>query len=920
MAYQPKSYRKFVATTATAAMVASAVAPVVSAASFTDVAPQYKDAIDFLVSTGATKGKTETKFGVYDEITRLDAAVILARVLKLDVDNAKDAGFTDVPKDRAKYVNALVEAGVLNGKAPGKFGAYDPLTRVEMAKIIANRYKLKADDVKLPFTDVNDTWAPYVKALYKYEVTKGKTPTSFGAYQNITRGDFAQFVYRAVNINAVPEIVEVTAVNSTTVKVTFNTQIADVDFTNFAIDNGLTVTKATLSRDKKSVEVVVNKPFTRNQEYTITATGIKNLKGETAKELTGKFVWSVQDAVTVALNNSSLKVGEESGLTVKDQDGKDVVGAKVELTSSNTNIVVVSSGEVSVSAAKVTAVKPGTADVTAKVTLPDGVVLTNTFKVTVTEVPVQVQNQGFTLVDNLSNAPQNTVAFNKAEKVTSMFAGETKTVAMYDTKNGDPETKPVDFKDATVRSLNPIIATAAINGSELLVTANAGQSGKASFEVTFKDNTKRTFTVDVKKDPVLQDIKVDATSVKLSDEAVGGGEVEGVNQKTIKVSAVDQYGKEIKFGTKGKVTVTTNTEGLVIKNVNSDNTIDFDSGNSATDQFVVVATKDKIVNGKVEVKYFKNASDTTPTSTKTITVNVVNVKADATPVGLDIVAPSEIDVNAPNTASTADVDFINFESVEIYTLDSNGNRLKKVTPTATTLVGTNDYVEVNGNVLQFKGNDELTLLTSSSTVNVDVTADGITKRIPVKYINSASVPASATVATSPVTVKLNSSDNDLTFEELIFGVIDPTQLVKDEDINEFIAVSKAAKNDGYLYNKPLVTVKDASGKVIPTGANVYGLNHDATNGNIWFDEEQAGLAKKFSDVHFDVDFSLANVVKTGSGTVSSSPSLSDAIQLTNSGDAVSFTLVIKSIYVKGADKDDNNLLAAPVSVNVTVTK
>jgi S-layer homology domain len=920
MAYQPKSYRKFVATTATAAMVASAVAPVVSAAGFTDVAPQYKDAIDFLVSTGATNGKTPTKFGVYDEITRLDAAVILAKVLKLDVDNAKDAGFTDVPKDRAKYVNALVEAGVLNGKAAGKFGSYDKLTRVEMAKIIANAYNLKADDVKLPFTDVNDTWAPYVKALYKYEVTKGKTETSFGAYQNITRGDFAQFVYRAVNINAVPEIVGVTAVNSTTVKVTFNTQIADVDFTNFAINNGLTVTKATLSADKKSVEVVVNKPFTRNQEYTITATGIKNLKGETAKELTGKFVWSVQDAVTVALNNSSLKVGEESGLTVKDQDGKDVVGAKVELTSSNTNIVVVSSGEVSVSAAKVTAVKPGTADVTAKVTLPDGVVLTNTFKVTVTEVPVQVENQGFTLVDNLSNAPQNTVAFNKAEKVTSMFAGETKTVAMYDTKNGDPETKPVDFKDATVRSLNPIIATAAINGSELLVTANAGQSGKASFEVTFKDNTKRTFTVDVKKEPVLQDIKVDATSVKLSDEAVGGGEVEGVNQKTIKVSAVDQYGKEIKFGTKGKVTVTTNTEGLVIKNVNSDNTIGFDSGNSATDQFVVVATKDKIVNGKVEVKYFKNASDTTPTSTKTITVNVVNVKADATPVGLDIVAPSEIDVNAPNTASTADVDSINFGSVEIYTLDSNGNRLEKVTPTATTLVGANDYVEVNGNVLQFKGNDELTLLTSSSTVNVDVTADGITKRIPVKYINSASVPASATVATSPVTVKLNSSDNDLTFEELIFGVIDPTQLVEDGDINEFIAVSKAAKNGGYLYNKPLVTVKDASGKVIPTGANVYGLNDAATNGNIWFDEEQDDLAKKFSNVKFDVDFSLANVVKTGSGTVSSSPSLSDTIQLTNSGDAVSFTLVIKSIYVQGADKDDNNLLAAPVSVNVTVTK
>ncbi|OQP01047.1 hypothetical protein B1689_06280 [Geobacillus sp. 44C] len=275
MAYQPKSYRKFVATTATAAMVASAVAPVVSAASFTDVAPQYKDAIDFLVSTGATKGKTETKFGVYDEITRLDAAVILARVLKLDVDNAKDAGFTDVPKDRAKYVNALVEAGVLNGKAPGKFGAYDPLTRVEMAKIIANAYNLKADDVKLPFTDVNDTWAPYVKALYKYEVTKGKTETSFGAYQNITRGDFAQFVYRAANVNVAPQVVSVSAIGAKKLEVKFNKAVDDTK-AKFEVKKGsitANIANVTFAADKKSAQIELTSKFTKG-DYTVSVTGL----------------------------------------------------------------------------------------------------------------------------------------------------------------------------------------------------------------------------------------------------------------------------------------------------------------------------------------------------------------------------------------------------------------------------------------------------------------------------------------------------------------------------------------------------------------------------------------------------------------------------------------------------------------------
>ncbi|KYD16951.1 Ig-like domain-containing protein [Saccharococcus caldoxylosilyticus] len=285
MAYQPKSYRKFVATTATAAMVASAVAPVVSAAAgFTDVAPQYKDAIDFLVSTGATNGKTDTKFGVYDEITRLDAAVILAKVLKLDVDNAKDAGFTDVPKDRAKYVNALVEAGVLSGKAPGKFGSYDKLTRVEMAKIIANAYNLKGDDVTLPFTDVNDTWAPYVKALYKYEVTKGKTETSFGAYQNITRGDFAVFVYRAANVDVEPEAPQVVSVSA------INTQGQEVSLTDLPV-NGTIKVKFSEKVNKETINV-------------------NNLR-----------VFEVKDNVPVSIASSKITLSED-GLTASvDLDG-----------------------------------------------------------------------------------------------------------------------------------------------------------------------------------------------------------------------------------------------------------------------------------------------------------------------------------------------------------------------------------------------------------------------------------------------------------------------------------------------------------------------------------------------------------------------------------------------------------------------
>jgi trimeric autotransporter adhesin len=353
MAYQPKSYRKFVATTATAAMVASAVAPVVSAASFTDVAPQYKDAVDYLVSTGATNGKTETTFGVYDEITRLDAAVILAKVLKLDVDNAKDAGFTDVPKDRAKYVNALVEAGVLNGKAPGKFGAYDKLTRVEMAKIIANAYKLKADDVELPFTDVNDTWAPYVKALYKYGVTKGKTETSFGAYVNITRGEFALFVYRAKDVNVAPQVVEVSAIGAKKLEVKFNKAVDDTK-AQFEVKKGtinVNIASVTFSVDKKSATIELTSKLTKG-DYTVGVTGLTTDKLTGTVTAEDERVEKVEILSTSAplfdADSDSNKDDVKVGYKVLNQYGEDITKTTSVTATASTGVASASAGTATV--------------------------------------------------------------------------------------------------------------------------------------------------------------------------------------------------------------------------------------------------------------------------------------------------------------------------------------------------------------------------------------------------------------------------------------------------------------------------------------------------------------------------------------------------------------------------------------------
>ena len=83
---------------------------------FTDIKANYQDAVNYLVSKGIN-GTSPTTFGTYENITRLDAAQFVVKALGLDFESAPEAGFTDVPTNRTKYVNALKETGITSGKS-----------------------------------------------------------------------------------------------------------------------------------------------------------------------------------------------------------------------------------------------------------------------------------------------------------------------------------------------------------------------------------------------------------------------------------------------------------------------------------------------------------------------------------------------------------------------------------------------------------------------------------------------------------------------------------------------------------------------------------------------------------------------------------------------------------------------------------
>ncbi|MGG1290919.1 S-layer homology domain-containing protein [Bacillus smithii] len=275
MAYQPKSYRKFAATAATATLVATAVTPAFAAENlpFGDVNQNYAEAVGALYSKGIVNGVSKTEFGTYQSLKRGDAAVIIARALELDTKNAPDAGFKDVNSNIKGAVNALVAKGIISGVSKDKFDPNSPLTRGQMAKILVNAYPSLKDEAKeTPFTDLTAGFKPYIEALYGAGIAGGTSKTTYGTNQNITRGDFAKLLYKAMNFEA-PKAESIKAIDDITVDE--GTKLEDVK-----LPEKVTVVYSDKSEKEASVKwdtskLDLSKPDTYKLEGTVDGTDLK---------------------------------------------------------------------------------------------------------------------------------------------------------------------------------------------------------------------------------------------------------------------------------------------------------------------------------------------------------------------------------------------------------------------------------------------------------------------------------------------------------------------------------------------------------------------------------------------------------------------------------------------------------------------
>ncbi|WP_342513205.1 S-layer homology domain-containing protein [Sporosarcina sp. FSL K6-1522] len=1007
MAQNKAKFNKFMTGAVTATMVATAIVPVASAASFTDtdnLGDQVKAEVNKAVELGFFNDGT--KFNPSANITRGQAALTLARYIAGDSTlkayaeakglEGKVTAFVDVPasyKNGETFQQELFYASLIVKNA----GAFTQdnlnpaanVTRSQMAKIVTTTFGLeKAADFESKITDINHLDAAtkgFIETLAANEVTN---VTTFNPAGNVTRSQMASFLVRSYDVVnpgvAAPEVVSVSAINATSAKVTFKNALpVGADFNNFEISGGLIVTEAKVSADRKSVELTFNAELTKNQEYTVTATGFKDADGKVYADSKGTFTWEVAEGVTVALEQTTAEQGDKFGITVKDAAGKDVKDAKVTAVSYNENILT--------SSAQTSAEKPedvefeakkvaGTVDVEVKTELPDGTILTNSFKVTVKEEKVTIANSGFTLVptgtnilgaatDGTEYKLANTAAFKAfATAKTSVTLGDSADLYAFAETNGNPDISAIDWEDTAnagkkevtnVKSSNAIVADVAYAAGVITVTGNS--IGKSTITVTFKDGSKKTFDIEVKDVAKFKDISVKQTSVKLSDDARTPG-TEGVDKAVIDIETIDQFDKLFTAGVSGTgfVTVTSSTDGITVGAPGELNTA---AGRAdrlnivgGVGTLTIQAEESKIVkNAKVTLSYFAKSTDTKPTSTKVVTVNVVDVDASVDASDLDVVIGNDtIDANWENvtTTSTTVYEDVAFADFDAFLLDGKGNRIGTTAVSASELLTKTDanvVVASDNTTIAFADTDAQTYLRAADTVTVKVTGDDttktISKNVKVSYKNSAVLPNAAKVSTNAVSIKVDPAT--YTLEDILFGIVDEDQLVLDDSNAVNIAVKKNAKNAGYKYNTPLVTLTGTDGKPLAFGTALYGstLTELGATTAIWNNDfiNNTLLANGFATDGFEYDLAVSNVVSTSAADNTASTA---GVAVT-AGNSVTFTLVVKGIYTDGAkakavanaeahatllagspvtltqaEKDaaeaTQNLLAAPVQLNISV--
>ncbi|GAA0435191.1 hypothetical protein GCM10008983_09700 [Lentibacillus halophilus] len=189
------------------AVVVSLLAPGAKAdaeTSFSDVPEDFwaADAINRFANTGVIDGYEDGSFGVNDNLTRAQAAIILvnAKDLEKPDSDAVTNYFDDIQPDHpyADYIAAAGKSGIMSG-SDGAFMPDKNLTRQQMASVLVSAFNLESgeESVDINLSNVSSSHEDNVQVLADLKITNQLK--DFSPNENISRAQFSVMLAQSLD-------------------------------------------------------------------------------------------------------------------------------------------------------------------------------------------------------------------------------------------------------------------------------------------------------------------------------------------------------------------------------------------------------------------------------------------------------------------------------------------------------------------------------------------------------------------------------------------------------------------------------------------------------------------------------------------------------------------------------------------------
>ncbi|EON71653.1 hypothetical protein H131_16838 [Lysinibacillus sphaericus OT4b.31] len=308
-------------------MVAAAVVPAASAASFTDIAKSdHKEGILALADAKIVGGYTDGTFRPNAPLTRGNVTKFLGKWLvsehyQVPVDYNKKVRFTDLQpastkdKELLQYAALIYDTGISKG-TNNKLSPSENITREQMASYLVRAIetvydidliaKYKEENYKSSITDLKNTSSTENReAIIALEYAKITNVKAFNPTNTLTRGHFASFLHRTMtNVTDMLKEHEVPLLIQTVKVVDANTlQVTLTDGTSHKVTLATPLTENVETK----VDFKINdKSYSAVVTYEVNELKVQSIEGINASQIKVVFNLAI-DPLSVLKTDGKLQ-------------------------------------------------------------------------------------------------------------------------------------------------------------------------------------------------------------------------------------------------------------------------------------------------------------------------------------------------------------------------------------------------------------------------------------------------------------------------------------------------------------------------------------------------------------------------------------------------------------------------------------